>query len=186
MPMPYIRIRADAEPWPTSYRRDRRMDSRWDRKRIARTLETNPRHRIKNETGRHAFASSRIASECSETLRDKRARMRRGETGNMQTVKLLGITDDVTKCQCCGRAGLKRTVVIQIGETCASRVYYGTTCAAKLLRFGQGARKSSLLIEREAKLASVKSRHAFAGVVYLASETVKPSIGQKEFNFSLQ
>lgn len=46
--------------------------------------------------------------------------------------KILGITDERTTCECCGKEGLKRTVAIEF----ASEIkYYGTTCAAKALNF---------------------------------------------------
>lgn len=47
--------------------------------------------------------------------------------------RYLGTTDDVTTCDCCGRAGLKSTVAVLIGES-ADPVYYGVTCAARALR----------------------------------------------------
>ena len=43
-------------------------------------------------------------------------------------MKVLGITDEVTSCSCCGRTGLKSTVAIDAhGEV----VYYGRTCATR-------------------------------------------------------
>lgn len=45
-------------------------------------------------------------------------------------VKILGINDDVTTCECCGRAGLKKTVVLEIDEAV---VHYGCDCAARKL-----------------------------------------------------
>ena len=41
----------------------------------------------------------------------------------------LQITDDVTTCDCCGRSGLKRTVLMRLDDE--SLVNYGTTCAAR-------------------------------------------------------
>ena len=39
-----------------------------------------------------------------------------------------GITDEVTVCDCCGKSGLKSTVVFDVaGEF----VHYGSTCAAR-------------------------------------------------------
>lgn len=43
-------------------------------------------------------------------------------------MKVLGITDSVNTCDCCGKKNLARTVAIDIdGEV----VYYGTTCATQ-------------------------------------------------------
>lgn len=49
---------------------------------------------------------------------------------------IMGIVDDVTTCECCGRSNLKRTVML--GETDADGnvenvTYYGTGCAAVAL-----------------------------------------------------
>lgn len=49
----------------------------------------------------------------------------------MATYKILGITDDFTACEKCGKTNLKRTVAISIDG--ADPVYYGTTCAAKAI-----------------------------------------------------
>lgn len=49
----------------------------------------------------------------------------------------LGITDDHTTCECCGRSGLKRTIAIAELDADGNRgeaVYYGSTCAALALR----------------------------------------------------
>lgn len=43
----------------------------------------------------------------------------------------LGITDDVTECDCCGRKGLKRTVALDSDNT--GLVHFGVDCAAKAL-----------------------------------------------------
>lgn len=83
----------------------------------------------------------------------------------MSLVKILGINDDVTTCECCGRAGLKKTVVLDMD---GSQVHYGTQCAAKTLRFGAGATKSPVKIEAEAKLAAANSSYAFKGAVWTA------------------
>ena len=47
-------------------------------------------------------------------------------------MKVLGITDSVSTCDCCGRSGLKRTVALE-SET-KGTVYYGTGCAAMAVR----------------------------------------------------
>ncbi len=47
------------------------------------------------------------------------------------TIKFMGTTDDVTTCDCCGRADLKSTVAISIDE--ADPVFFGVVCAARAL-----------------------------------------------------
>lgn len=81
----------------------------------------------------------------------------------MALVKILGINDDVTTCECCGRAGLKKTVVLDMN---GSQVHYGMQCAAKSLRFGAGAALTSAKIAQEAEYAASHSRYAFAGPVW--------------------
>lgn len=48
------------------------------------------------------------------------------------TTKFLGNTDDVTTCDCCGRANLKSTVALSIDD--GEPVFYGVTCAAHALK----------------------------------------------------
>ncbi len=44
----------------------------------------------------------------------------------------VGITDERTACECCGKTGLRRTVVLR-PEDGSQEVFYGTTCAALAL-----------------------------------------------------
>lgn len=46
----------------------------------------------------------------------------------MNTYKILGITNDVTTCECCGRSDLKATVVIG-NEDGSVFGYFGCSCA---------------------------------------------------------
>ena len=50
--------------------------------------------------------------------------------------KLLGITDEVTTCDCCGKENLKRTFAISLDGD-SDPVYFGSTCGARALR-GKG------------------------------------------------
>ncbi len=50
----------------------------------------------------------------------------------MTSVKFLGTSDEVSTCDCCGRADLKSTVALSIDD--GDAVYYGTTCAALALQ----------------------------------------------------
>ena len=53
-------------------------------------------------------------------------------------MKLLGVTDERTTCDCCGKKHLKRTVALQ-SET--GVVYYGVNCAARALGHKSSAYK---------------------------------------------
>lgn len=44
--------------------------------------------------------------------------------------KILGINDDVTTCECCGRSNLKATVVMESVD--GSVVHFGRDCAARV------------------------------------------------------
>jgi len=84
----------------------------------------------------------------------------------MTPVKILGVTDEVTTCGCCGRNGLKKTIALEIDETLT---HYGTTCATKALRYGKGAKFTATKITAEANLVAVGSFYAYTGPVFLAS-----------------
>jgi hypothetical protein len=45
--------------------------------------------------------------------------------------RILGSTNDVTTCECCGRDNLKKTVALDDYE--GNVTYYGETCAAKAM-----------------------------------------------------
>lgn len=51
-----------------------------------------------------------------------------------KTFKVRGENEDVNTCECCGRQGLKKTIVLEYienGELTGEVTYFGTTCAAK-------------------------------------------------------
>lgn len=58
--------------------------------------------------------------------------------------KVIGISDEVTTCECCGRTNLKRTVVLELGEG-FDPAYYGSDCATrKLLGNNKSGSKKSI------------------------------------------
>ena len=66
----------------------------------------------------------------------------------MAAFKLLGINDEVTTCECCGKPNLKCTVVL---GTDGGEVRYGRDCAARALAGTFGRPKTAERIEREAR-----------------------------------
>ena len=68
---------------------------------------------------------------------------------------VLGITDDVTVCECCGRDDLKRTVAISFDG--AAAVYYGTTCAARSLKTTAANVRASARRSMDAKTAAERA-----------------------------
>ncbi len=71
-----------------------------------------------------------------------------------QPVRFLGTTDDVTQCDCCGKANLKSTVALSIGG--GDPVFFGVTCAARAIgRTAKEVRNEAKHAEREiARLVS--------------------------------
>lgn len=69
-------------------------------------------------------------------------------------MRVLGITDERTDCDCCGRRGLKCTVAIEQtdaeGNGTGDIVYYGRDCAAKAI-LGSNSRGNTSTIEKIAK-----------------------------------
>ena len=61
--------------------------------------------------------------------------------------KILGINDEVTTCECCGKSGLKRTVVL---GSDSGELRYGTACAARVTW------KTKTQVERIAKSGGQK------------------------------
>jgi hypothetical protein len=68
---------------------------------------------------------------------------------------ILGITDDVTVCECCGRDDLKRTVAISFDG--AAAVYYGTTCAARSIKTTAADIRASARRAMDAKIAAERA-----------------------------
>lgn len=76
-------------------------------------------------------------------------------------VKVLGTTNDVTECECCGRQNLKMTVALSFDD--AEAVYYGTTCAARATQW------SALDIKRAAREADKKALDRKSAEMYRMS-----------------
>ena len=63
----------------------------------------------------------------------------------MTTYTILGIADDVTVCDCCGKTMLRDTVALENSITGAV-VHFGSHCAARAMRMPE--KKASLIVER--------------------------------------
>jgi hypothetical protein len=87
--------------------------------------------------------------------------------GMNDAVTFLGVSDDVTTCECCGRTNLRRTVALAFaGETRR----YGTACAAKALSFNYSKKEIVRLAEKAQKVAD---EEAALDASYLASRGLK-------------
>lgn len=86
----------------------------------------------------------------------------------MNATKIIGVTDEVCTCDCCGRTDLKRTIVLDLGE--GNIVHFGSLCAARSMgRTGKGqqhkveneAASAQFLADREKMIAAkVAARRA--------------------------
>jgi hypothetical protein len=63
-------------------------------------------------------------------------------------MRILGINDDVTTCECCGKSGLKCTIVLTNDE---GEVHYGRDCAARAVAGKWGRPKTAAKIEQDAR-----------------------------------
>lgn len=66
-------------------------------------------------------------------------------TNTTQRFRILGTTQDVTNCECCGRVGLKKTVVLGVLDAdgvVMCETHYGVDCAARATGFGAAAIKA--------------------------------------------
>jgi hypothetical protein len=73
----------------------------------------------------------------------------------MTTIKILGISDEVTGCECCGKTNLKKTVALDID---GSVVYYGTDCAGMALMGRKTAGNRKVVEARASALTYGRSR----------------------------
>lgn len=71
-------------------------------------------------------------------------------TADTARPKLMGISDEVSTCECCGRPNLKRTVMISLdGES--DPVYFGSQCAHRALTGrGYSIKGSEIMKQAEA------------------------------------
>jgi hypothetical protein len=73
--------------------------------------------------------------------------------------KILGLTEENTTCDCCGKTNLKVTVAL---ETETGIVYFGRDCAAKAI-IGNGKASSVKSIETTAKAVELAKKLLAAG-----------------------
>jgi hypothetical protein len=80
-------------------------------------------------------------------------------------VKFLGISDESTTCECCGKRNLKRTVALDMGEVGVVR--YGVDCAARALGMRSDAVKAAGTAVSYAQnwLAQDRTRESIANVI---------------------
>jgi hypothetical protein len=71
-----------------------------------------------------------------------------------QSLRILGVTDERTDCECCGKSGLKCTVALEHmdgdGNGTGEVVYYGRDCASRVVH-GNNKSGNVKSVERLAK-----------------------------------
>ena len=74
----------------------------------------------------------------------------------MSSKRVLGISEEVTTCECCGRTGLKSTVIVGTED---GEAYYGSTCASYFVHGKRTSRDGAKIVE-QARAAQIKIAHA--------------------------
>jgi hypothetical protein len=82
------------------------------------------------------------------------------------TFKILGVTDAVSTCDCCGKKNLKKAIELENPE--GDIVFYGTDCAGAAL-YGRKDRKNGQAAEFRARVVA-KAREALPAVLAMIAE----------------
>lgn len=95
-------------------------------------------------------------------------------------LRIIGISDEVTTCECCGRTNLKKTVVLTDGE---GEKRYGSECAAKAMRKSGDKFASKAWVEKVsreiARRPNAPARDSF-GVLNVATGRVVTTCSTRE------
>lgn len=96
------------------------------------TLPHQVRQGAAGYTGWHLECHLRVADRLEALIKAR-------QTNRRVWYQVAGTSNDVTTCECCGRANLKKTVVVQLVEDGAvmGETYLGSSCA---VRFGNFAK----------------------------------------------
>jgi hypothetical protein len=99
----------------------------------------------------------------------------------MAAFKILGTTQDVETCNCCGRTGLKKTV--ELGELDADGavygvVHYGVDCAAAALGYSKRGGKTA--VENKVLNLTVEFRKAVCSDEILGRFVKQASFARKD------
>lgn len=81
-------------------------------------------------------------------------------------MRYLGMTDEVTACDCCGKSDLQRTVAFETED--GEVVHYGTTCAAR--HTGKSVQRWQGEAERARKAEEERRRMAVESALMQSSE----------------
>lgn len=85
-------------------------------------------------------------------------------------MRILGINDDVTTCECCGKTNLKCTVVLETNA--GGQVHFGRQCAAKAM-LGNKKASSVSQVEKLAKSITFAQKWMKSTVKHTAEVVAK-------------
>lgn len=93
--------------------------------------------------------------------------------------KILGITNDVTQCECCGRNDLKSTVIIATEDSIIIG-YFGSTCATGYVA-GTGAEieKRAKRVTRERNELKAEIDHQVASIMATERDLINLELRQR-------
>lgn len=94
------------------------------------------------------------------------------------TFKIIGITDETTVCECCGKSNLKKVVVLENVET-GEIVRYGVDCAAK----ARGTKTAKKEIEFEFETRAMVARWFSKG---MSVQNVIIALGNRGYGAELK
>jgi len=97
--------------------------------------------------------------------------------------KLLGITDEITVCDCCGKPNLKCTIALENehGET----VYFGRDCAGKALYGSKSAKNTKIAESRARMIEACKRMLPIALQAIAAGENADKVVRAVDYRFSV-
>lgn len=82
--------------------------------------------------------------------------------GVNNAAKIIGISEEVTTCECCGRSNLKRTVVLDLDGAVR---YFGCDCAAKAFRSNSVRNFNGQDVKKLGEWANLSKRYGTDAVI---------------------
>ena len=78
----------------------------------------------------------------------------------MASAIILGTTNDITTCECCGKTNLKKTVVLDVD---GAVLHYGIDCAGRAI-LGAKSAKNSAIIDKRARAVDAARKDVANGL----------------------
>lgn len=90
--------------------------------------------------------------------------------------KIVGVVDDITICDCCGKKNLHRTIALENED--GSILHYGTTCASRALTGKRSTKNGELIWGRAVRVQKCQD------ITEAVLEAVKRGEDTKKFGIS--